>query len=1189
MTEAVDLTITTIGFPLIAARRYDSTRAIDGPMGFGWTSSVAPRLYYATYLFAAPSTYQKEADITMPDGWSLRYVDPGTGPFTPPSGRKDVLVHNADGSFDLTLQRSRSVYRFTATGQLASTTDDFGNALTYTYDASSRLQQIADAAGSGRYLNVYWGANGRISSVQDNTGRQVQYAYSAQGTLTTMTDPAGRVTTYAYNTGRFAPVLARITDNWARILTDVAYDNADRVISYTQAGETYTYTYAYGGSAAVTAKTDSQRNRFLYPFGPGGLVTDTTPPAGGPGPTHTTFYPDGSLMTFTDATSVTTTYTYNSNGTPSQVIQDATGSNPVRYDYTYDPAFPDRPTVITPKLLNGSPAPDWQGWQYDYWQTGDPAPGALRHVYRVRSDGTTLDTITTYAYNTHGQLTQETKATGATIDYAYDPQGNLLSITAPTNNNAGTRPVTTYAYDAVGRVTGITDPLGHQTLYTYDALNRITTLTLPKPTIGSSLNFLTTYAYDSFDAATGLVFASITDANGIMSRHGYDQFGQHIKAIDGMNNTTTHTFTRGLLTGVTDANNNTTTYTYDAGRRLARKTYPDGAYESYSYTPDSLLASKTDRKAEQTAYAYDAFKRLTTTTYAAGSVSNTFVGQKLTQIVDTTQTPTETHTFAYDPSFRLTQNVQWNRGTLSYTYNIDDTVATRAVNGGASTTYSYYPDSSLSSLDWSPVAGQFQYAYTLTGRYASITFPNGQSRNYTYDDQGRMLQVANLLAGGGTIATYAYGYDLNYTTGAYTRLGQRVALTATVPSQALAGHLTTYEYDALYQLTKTTYPNVAPLNGEVDAWTYDRIGNRLTSTVNGTPQTYTYQKIGTNPDNWQRVLNDGTAPYTYDANGNTTIKGSNTYTWDRDNRLTGITGTTTAAYSYDYQGRRWGKTTTDNITYTYDGLNAIAELGTSPAAYLFGPAVDEPLAMSRGGQTYYYSVDGIGTAVALTDATGTVRNTSLHDAWGQTRSVAEQVTSPFTFTGREKAEAAGLYYRARTYLPAIGRFLSEDPRPGTAAFVYALNRPVSLVDPSGEYTACPGGCNCGLWSTVRMTTIDLGAYSNWILVSETPFETAPLARKIPQATLMGPTCTCVYRWAGDAHDWQSYTYKERSVDCPQCVSYMQYEGFYGDPYTTEQPGLHVPGHEEYTFLIVPHTGGGGCLCPGRLPRYAGGR
>ncbi len=291
-------------------------------------------------------------------------------------------------------------------------------------------------------------------------------------------------------------------------------------------------------------------------------------------------------------------------------------------------------------------------------------------------------------------------------------------------------------------------------------------------------------------------------------------------------------------------------------------------------------------------------------------------------------------------------------------------------------------------------------------------------------------------------------------------LGQRVSMTATVPSQGLSNHQTTYEYDSNYQLLKATYPNVAPFNGEVDSWTYDAIGNRLTNTVNGVTANYTYQKIGANPNNWQRLLSDGSNSYTYNANGSTVTRngpGGNftfawaaNYTWE--NKLYGISGATTASYIYDYQGRRASKTVGSLTTYLYDGLNLVREAGASSADYLFGPGIDEPLAMSRSGQVYYYETDALGSVNAVTNSSASVQNTYLYDAWGQVRSQTGSLANPFTYTSREVGEAGLNFYRARYYGSGVGRFLQEDPMgyaDGPNLYLYTKADPVNFVDPKG--------------------------------------------------------------------------------------------------------------------------------------------
>ncbi|MBH8608581.1 RHS repeat domain-containing protein, partial [Thermoactinomyces sp. CICC 10521] len=89
--------------------------------------------------------------------------------------------------------------------------------------------------------------------------------------------------------------------------------------------------------------------------------------------------------------------------------------------------------------------------------------------------------------------------------------------------------------------------------------------------------------------------------------------------------------------------------------------------------------------------------------------------------------------------------------------------------------------------------------------------------------------------------------------------------------------MTSYEYDALDQLTKETRPD-----GTVIEYTYDEVGNRLTQKVtqggNSTTTTYTY-------DDADQLTSVNGTNYTYDANGNLTSDGSKTYVYDAANHL----------------------------------------------------------------------------------------------------------------------------------------------------------------------------------------------------------------------------------------------------------------------------------------------------------------
>jgi RHS repeat-associated protein len=73
----------------------------------------------------------------------------------------------------------------------------------------------------------------------------------------------------------------------------------------------------------------------------------------------------------------------------------------------------------------------------------------------------------------------------------------------------------------------------------------------------------------------------------------------------------------------------------------------------------------------------------------------------------------------------------------------------------------------------------------------------------------------------------------------------------------------------------------------------------------------------------------------------------------------------------------------------------------------------------------------------------------------------------FGYTGQRDVPSTGLmYYRARFYHPALGRFVSADtivPEPGQPQdfnrYSYVRNSPVNLVDPNGHAPCVDQECN----------------------------------------------------------------------------------------------------------------------------------
>ena len=193
--------------------------------------------------------------------------------------------------------------------------------------------------------------------------------------------------------------------------------------------------------------------------------------------------------------------------------------------------------------------------------------------------------------------------------------------------------------------------------------------------------------------------------------------------------------------------------------------------------------------------------------------------------------------------------------------------------------------------------------------------------------------------------------------------------------------------------------------------------------------------------------------YFYDNNGNLWNDGTSSYAYDSENRLTSIGSYT---YTYNPFGSRVRKEGPGvDVTYVYDGDQVIEERDSGSvviATYVYGPGIDECIRMDRGGQTYYYHYDRLGSVVNLSNSSGDLVETYQYDAWGNADTYGA-VDNPYFFTGRRyDPETGNYYYRARYYKPSIGRFLQTDPLgyiDGPNPYTYVTNNPVNFIDPFG--------------------------------------------------------------------------------------------------------------------------------------------
>jgi len=280
--------------------------------------------------------------------------------------------------------------------------------------------------------------------------------------------------------------------------------------------------------------------------------------------------------------------------------------------------------------------------RYDY-----EFDGALKTV-EVLDDSDALRNRWTYTYNNRRMTTSETlllDGQSRTIDYAYNANGHLQSLTYPGGAN---RRKVEYAPNGLGQPTVVADAA-----------------TVPSPnTYASNISYYPNGAIEAFTYGNGirhqmtpntrqLPMQSLSTRLGatlIDDRYHYDENGNVTEILDFVE----PTFTRSM--------------DYDALDRLKHVSVGSNFWNSSDYTYDALDNIRTAKQgARQFRYVYDNTKRLSQMYDPTGSHHIDFdynpvgdVTSKLSALSTTT-----THTYSYDTAHRLLSVP----GVASYQYD----------------------------------------------------------------------------------------------------------------------------------------------------------------------------------------------------------------------------------------------------------------------------------------------------------------------------------------------------------------------------------------------------------------------------------------------------------------------------------------------------------------------------------------
>jgi RHS repeat-associated protein len=693
--EDTDLFLADI-LPLALTRTYRPEDSASRPFGIGTTHP------YDMFLHSAQQ--YEEADLILPHGGRVHYVriSPGVGfedaefehSTTPSLFHKSRIRWNGNG-WDLELKNG-TTYIFGDIAPLNAIRDRFGSKLTI---SRAQVNQFSSPTGNitqirspnGRWIELTYDDDDRITQASDNIGRVVTYTYDTDGKLSTVRDPNGGLTQYTYDSSQR---IATIVHGGATVLTN-EYDANGRVVEQTQAdGSKYQFAYTIDVSDRITQTlvTDPRGNIRRVTFNPSGyIITDTR--ALGTAEEQTTSFErqmgTNLVVSVVDSLGRKTAYAYDAIGNLTAKTRLAGTPGAATVFFEYEARF-NQVTNFTDPLGHAI--------AFDYDDKG-----------KMIAATDPLGNRVTFAYNAVGQLISITDPLGQVGQFTYDA-GHPVTVTDPLGRTTGR------FFDSAGRLASVTTPLGHTTQYAHDTLDHLVGVVEPS---GGVLNF-------AYDANHNLM--SIVDARGSTTTYARDEFNRVATRTDPLLRTETYQYdTGGNVIQYTDRKDQITRFEYDSLNRLTRVIYDDGSTTDFQFDKGDRVTQVIDSLSGTILYAYDELDRVTAETTPQGSVNYTYdAADRLTSMTLEGQ---PTVLYSYDDANRL---VQIERAALSVGIDYDA--------AGRQTSLFLPNDVSVS------------YGYDAASRLASIVYQRGTvalgDLTYEYDADGNRTKVGGSFANG---------------------------------------------------------------------------------------------------------------------------------------------------------------------------------------------------------------------------------------------------------------------------------------------------------------------------------------------------------------------------------------------------------------------------------------------------------
>jgi RHS repeat-associated protein len=715
---------------------------------------------------------------------------------------------------------------------------------------------------------------------------------------------------------------------------------------------------------STTSKTDGRGNVWQYPYDSNAHPLKVIAPDGA---TTTYTYNPATLQvaSMTDGDGNRTTYTYDAEGNL-LTRTDALGHVTT---YTYDPIFNQMLSMTDPQGRVTNYMIDSHG---NRLSETDPLNGTRR-----------------WTYDSHGNVLTDTDKDGNTTTYTYDQYGNRRQATDALGD------LTQYTYDIMGDITSMTDADGNITRYQYNALYRLILVT-------NALGGEKHYSYDGEGDKTQFI-----DENGHATSYNYDLRRRLVTITDALGGLKTFTYdTNNNRVSMTDQNGHTTQYAYDVQNRLIKTTDALGDMSTRSYDPVGNLVSETDADGHTTTYLYDALNRRIQKTDALGEITR--------WVYDRSFGPLPGHPECTGPtlgSSLVIEQIDGNGKVIYYCYDGLDRLIIE-IHKQNGTAYIIVPG----------VDAVTYYTYDPNSNRLTMTEPDGNTTNYTYDAANRKVQMVQVQTGDTTKWTYDPFGNVK---------------TITWPNL----NVTTYTYDALNRRIQEV-----DSDGPVSTWSYDAVGNVLSITDgDGNPTSYTYDAL--NRKITMRDALEQVTQYFYDPVGNRLRMidregNPTTYSYDAINRLLCTTTALPAMTCFQYD--RVG-----NLTAIIDANNHKTKFAYDKVNRKISETYPD---LSNNTVTWIY--DQVGNVTTRTDQKGQITTYAYSDLYFLLSRTYSPSGSTDTFTydlsGRTLSGTRGGWIETFAY-DGANRLIQSVQNGRTIAYVYNIpGRTRTVTYPSGR-------------------------------------------------------------------------------------------------------------------------------------------